>query len=158
MLVVLCISSGNLIILCTIRPVALSQGLRQSGLQVCWNYKEPTDAQFGITPKNVCLSTCQTWILPSSRRFGFLHLTIHVRYVRGQTMLIRCCFAIIVMVYIIFFASSWSSLKFPPAVGTVHHVLLQHLDYIQTMPCFSWLRSRGGYMKISSQIPVVHCI
>jgi len=28
----------------------------------------------------------------------------------------------------------------------------------QTMPCFSRLRFRGGYMKISSQPPFVHCI
>jgi len=28
----------------------------------------------------------------------------------------------------------------------------------QTMPRFSWLRSGGGYMKISSQPPLVHCI
>jgi hypothetical protein len=44
-------------------------------------------------------------------------------------MLIRCCFVIIVMVDTIYFASSRSSLKFPPAFGTVHHVLLQHLDF-----------------------------
>jgi hypothetical protein len=36
--------------------------------------------------------------LPSSRRLGFLHLTIHVKYVKGQTMLIRCYFVIIGMV------------------------------------------------------------
>jgi hypothetical protein len=36
-----------------------------------------------IIPKIVRLATCQTWILPSSRRLGFLHLIIHVRYVRG---------------------------------------------------------------------------
>jgi hypothetical protein len=29
----------------------------------------------------------------------------------------------------IYYASSQSSLKFPPAFGTVHHVLLQHLDF-----------------------------
>jgi hypothetical protein len=33
------------------------------------------------------------------------------------------------MVDTIYFASSPSSLKFPSAFGTVHHVLLQHLDF-----------------------------
>jgi hypothetical protein len=33
--------------------------------------------------KIVRLTTCQTWILPSSHRLGFLHLIIHVKYVRG---------------------------------------------------------------------------
>jgi hypothetical protein len=60
-----------------------------------------------------------TWIPP---------LDIHVRYVKGQTMLIRC-FAIIVMVDTIYFASSWSSLKFLSTFGTIHHVRLQHLDF-----------------------------
>jgi hypothetical protein len=44
-------------------------------------------------------------------------------------MLIKCCFAIIVMVDTIYFASSRSSFKFPLAFGTIHHVLLQHLDF-----------------------------
>jgi hypothetical protein len=35
MLVILCISSGNLMILWTLLPVALSWRLRQSDLQVC---------------------------------------------------------------------------------------------------------------------------
>ncbi len=74
-------------------------------------------------------ATCRTWILPSSRRFGFLHLTTHVRYVRGQIMLIRCCFVIIVMVDTISSDSSQSSLKFSLAIGTIHHVLLQHLVF-----------------------------
>jgi len=43
-------------------------------------------------------------------------------------MLIRCYFAIIVMVDTISSASSRSSFKFSPKIGTVHHVLLQHLD------------------------------
>ncbi len=30
------------------------------GLHVCWSYKELTDAQFGITPKIVCIATCRT--------------------------------------------------------------------------------------------------
>jgi hypothetical protein len=33
------------------------------------------------------------------------------------------------MVDIIYFASSRSSFKFLPAFGTVHHYLLQHLDF-----------------------------
>jgi hypothetical protein len=44
-------------------------------------------------------------------------------------MLIKCYFAISVMVDTIYYASSQSSYKFPPAFGTVHHVLLQHLDF-----------------------------
>jgi hypothetical protein len=83
MLVTLCISSDNLMILWTLLPVTLSWGLRRSDLQVCWSYKELMDAQFESIPKIVRLATCQTWILPSSCRLGFLHLIIHVRYVRG---------------------------------------------------------------------------
>jgi len=96
---------------------------------VCCSYKELTDTQFGITPKIVCPATYRIWILPSSCQLGFLHLTIHGRYVRGQTMLIRCYFAIIVMVDTIFSTSSRNSFKFPSAFGTVHHVLLQHRDF-----------------------------
>ncbi len=44
-------------------------------------------------------------------------------------MLIRCYFTIIVMVDTIYSASSQNSLKFPPTFGTIHHVLLQHLDF-----------------------------
>jgi hypothetical protein len=44
-------------------------------------------------------------------------------------VLIECCFAIIEMVDTIYYASSWSSLKFPLAFGIVHHVFLQHLDF-----------------------------
>jgi hypothetical protein len=102
------------------------------------------DAQFGITPKIVCLATCWTWILPSSHRFGFLHLIIHVGYVKGQTMLIRCCFAIIVMVDTISSTSSRNSLKFPSAFGTFIMFSCNTLIFTQTMPRFSWLKSWGG--------------
>jgi hypothetical protein len=51
-----------------------------------------------IIPKIVRPTTCRTWILPSSRWLGFLHLIIHVRYVRGHMMLIGCCFANTIMV------------------------------------------------------------
>jgi hypothetical protein len=44
-------------------------------------------------------------------------------------MLIKCCFAIIVMMDTIYSTSSRSSLKFPPTFGIVHHVFLQHLDF-----------------------------
>jgi hypothetical protein len=71
-------------------------------------------------------ATCRIWILPLSCQLGVLHLIIHVK---GQTMLIRCCFAITIVVDTIYFASSQSSLKFPLAFGTVHHVLLQHRDF-----------------------------
>jgi len=128
MLVTLCISNDNLMILWTLLPIALSWGSRQLGLLVCWSCKELMDTQFEIIPKIVRPATCRTWILLSSRRLGFLHLIIHVRYVRGRTMLIKCCFAITIMVDTIFSSSSRSSLKFSLAIGTVHHVLLQHLD------------------------------
>jgi hypothetical protein len=53
----------------------------------------------------------------------------NVRYVRGQMMLVRCYFVIIIMVDTIYFASIWNSFKFPSGFGTVHHVFLQHLDF-----------------------------
>jgi hypothetical protein len=72
MLVTLCISNDNLMILWTLLPVALSWGIKQSSLQVCWNYKELTNTQFEITPKTVHLAPYRTWILPSSRWHGFI--------------------------------------------------------------------------------------
>jgi hypothetical protein len=95
----------------------------------CWSYKELTDAQFEIILKIVRPATCRTWILPSSRRLRFFHLIIHVKYVKRQTMLIRCYFVITIMVDTISSTLSWSSLKFPSTIGTIHHVLLQHLDF-----------------------------
>jgi hypothetical protein len=59
-------------------------------------------------------------------------------------MLIICYFAIIVMVDTIYFASSWSSLKFPLAFGTVHHVLLQHLDFYLDHATFFPAQVWGG--------------
>ncbi len=56
-----------------------------------------------------------TWIPP---------LDYPCQYVRGKTMLIKCCFAIIIMVDTIYSTSSRSLVKFPPAFGIVHHVLL----------------------------------
>jgi hypothetical protein len=74
-------------------------------------------------------------------------------------MLIRCCFLIIIMVDTIYFASSWNSFKFSPTFGTVHHVLLQHLDfYLDHAMFFPAQVLGGGYMRISSQPPLVHCI
>jgi hypothetical protein len=58
MLVTLCISIGNLMILQTFLPIALSWGLRRSGLQVCWSSKELTNAQFGIIQKTMHPATC----------------------------------------------------------------------------------------------------
>jgi hypothetical protein len=73
-------------------------------------------------------------------------------------MLSRCRFAIIVMVDTIYSASSRSSLKFLPAFGIIHHVFLHHLnfysDHATLFPAQVW----GGYMRISSQPPFVHCI
>ncbi len=68
-------------------------------------------------------------------------------------MLIKCCFATIVMVDTIFSASSRSSLKFPLAIGTVHHVLLQHLDSYSDHAMLFSAQVWGGYMRISSQPP-----
>jgi hypothetical protein len=101
---------------------------------------ELTKAQFGIIPKIMRLATYQIWILPSSHQLGFLHLTIHVKYVKGQMMLIKCCFAIIT----IFFASNQSSLKFLPAFGIVHHVLLQHLDFYSSHTTLFLVQVWGG--------------
>ncbi len=73
-------------------------------------------------------------------------------------MLIKCCFAITVMLDTISSTSSRSSLKFPSTFGTVHHVLLQHLefysDHATLFPAQVW----GGYIRISFQPPLVHCI
>jgi hypothetical protein len=74
-------------------------------------------------------------------------------------MLIRCYFAIIIMVDTIYFASSWSSFKFLLAFGTVHHVLLQHLDfYLDHVTLFLIQILGGGYMRFSFQPPIVHYI
>jgi hypothetical protein len=124
MLVTLCISSNNLMIFYKLLLLALSWGLRRLGLHVYWSCKELKNTQFEIISKIVRPTTCRTWILQSSRRLGFLHLTIHVRYVKGQTMVIKCYFAIIVMVDTIYYASSRSSFKFPSTFGIVHHVLM----------------------------------
>ncbi len=127
---------------------------------MCWNYKELTDAQFGITPKTMHLATYQTWILPSSCRFGFLHLTIHVSYLREQTMLIKCCCAIIVLVDTISSTSSYSSLKFPSAFGIVHHVLLQHLDFYSNHATLFltqvWGRIHENFITTSSCALYIH--
>jgi hypothetical protein len=48
------------------------------------------------------------------------------------------------MVDTIDFASSWSSLKFPPTFGTVHHVFLQHLDFYSDHATFFLAQVWGG--------------
>jgi hypothetical protein len=111
---------------------------------MCWSYKELMDSQFGITLKTMHPATCRTWILPSSHRLRFLHLTIHVRYVRGQMMLIRCYFVITVMLDTISSYSSRSSLKFLPTFGIIHHVLLQHLDFYSNYATFFSTQVWGG--------------
>jgi hypothetical protein len=60
-------------------------------------------------------------------------------------MVIKCYFAIIVMVDTISSTSSRSSLKFLSTFGIVHHVLLQHLDFL-LKPChvFPWSGLGGG--------------
>jgi len=147
MLMILCISNDNLMIIWTFLSVALSWRLWWSCLQVCWSCKELRDAQFVITPKIVRPATYQTWILPSSRWLGSFHLTIHVKYVRRQTMLIKCYVVIIVMVDIIYFASSRSSFKIPSTFGTVHHVLLHHLHLYSDHAMFFLLRLGGDIWK-----------
>ncbi len=111
---------------------------------MCWSCKELTDAQFRIIPKIMHPATYRTWILPSSRRLRFLHLIIHVKYVTGQMILIRCCFAITIMVDTIFSTSSRNSFKFLQAIGTVHHVLLQHLDSYSNHAMFFPAQVGGG--------------
>jgi hypothetical protein len=59
-------------------------------------------------------------------------------------MLIRCCFAIIAMVDTIFSASNQSSLKFLLTFGTIHHVLLQHLDFYLDHATFFPAQVWGG--------------
>jgi hypothetical protein len=125
---------------------------------VCWSYKELTDAQFVIIPKIVRPATCRTWILPSSRRLGFLHLIIHVRYVRGRTMLIRCCFVTTIMVDTISSTSSRSSLKFPPTIGNVHHVLLRQFDSYSDHAMFFPAQVWGGIHENFISASLVHCI
>jgi hypothetical protein len=63
-------------------------------------------------------------------------------------MLIRCCFAIILMVDIISSTLSRSSLKFLMAFGTVHHVLLQHLDFYSNHATFFPDLGLGGIHEI----------
>jgi hypothetical protein len=124
---------------------------------VCWSYKELTDTQFVIIPKIVRPAICRTWILPSSRRLEFLHLIIHVKYVRGRMMLIRCYFVTTVMVDTISSASNRNSLKFPSAISIVHHVLLQHLDsysdHATLFPAEVW----GGIHENFISASLVHC-
>jgi hypothetical protein len=59
-------------------------------------------------------------------------------------MLIRCCFAITVMVNIISSTSNRNSLKFPSAVGTIHHDLLQHFDFYSDHATFFPAQGWGG--------------
>jgi hypothetical protein len=48
------------------------------------------------------------------------------------------------MVDTIYFASSQSSLQFPSAFGTVHHVFLQHLDFYLDYATFFLAQVWGG--------------
>jgi len=73
-------------------------------------------------------------------------------------MLIRCYFAITVMVDTISSASSRSPFRFPLAIGTIHHVLLQHFDSYSDHAMFFLVQVWGGYMRISSQLLFVHYI
>jgi hypothetical protein len=88
-----------------------------------------------------------TWIFPL------------VRYVKGQTMLIRCCFVIIVMVWI-----PSILLQVGTHSSSQRHLVLfimfscNTLISTRTMPCFPGLKSRGGYIKFSFQPPLMHCI
>jgi hypothetical protein len=73
-------------------------------------------------------------------------------------MLIRCCFAIIVMVDTISFASSRSSLKFPPTIGTIHHALLQHLDSYSDHATLFLAQVWGGIHENFISTSLVRCI
>jgi len=59
-------------------------------------------------------------------------------------MLIKCCFAIIIMVDSISSASSQSSLKFSLTIDTVHNVFLQQLDSYSDHAMFFLVRVSGG--------------
>jgi hypothetical protein len=69
-------------------------------------------------------------------------------------MLIRCYFAITIMVHTISSASSRSSFKFLSAIGTVHHILLQHLDsysdHATFFPAQVWGGIRENFISASS--------
>ncbi len=72
-------------------------------------------------------------------------------------MLIKCYFVTTVMVDTISSASNWSSLKFPSAIGIVHHVLPQHLDsysdHATLFPAQVW----GGIHENFISASLVHC-
>jgi hypothetical protein len=71
-------------------------------------------------------------------------------------MLIKCCFAITIMVDTISSASSRSSFKFPPTIGIIHHVLLQHLDsYLDHATLFS-VQVWGGIHENLISASLVH--
>ncbi len=59
-------------------------------------------------------------------------------------MLIRCSFTIIIMMDTISSASRQSTLKFPPTIGTIHHVLLHHLDSYLDHATFFSIQVWGG--------------
>ncbi len=73
-------------------------------------------------------------------------------------MLIRCCFAITVMVDTTSSASSQSSLKFLLAIGTVHHALLQHLDFYSDHATLFSAQVWGGIHENFISIFLVQCI
>jgi hypothetical protein len=73
-------------------------------------------------------------------------------------MLIRYCFAITVMVDTISSASSRSSLKFPSAIGTAHHALLQHLDSYSDHAMLFLAQVWGGIHENFILASFVHCI
>jgi hypothetical protein len=73
-------------------------------------------------------------------------------------MLIRCCFAITIMVDTISSASSRSSLKFPLAIGIVHHALLQHLDSYSDHAMLFSAQVWGGIHENFISASLVHCI
>jgi hypothetical protein len=69
-------------------------------------------------------------------------------------MLIKCCFAIIVMVDTISFVSNQNSLKFLSAFGIINPVLLQHLEFYSDLATLFLAQVGGGihenFISISS--------
>jgi hypothetical protein len=107
------ISSGCTIL--KIKAIGLSGVLELQGANRCTIQDHSKNCAPCHVPNLDPTIITSTWIAP---------LVIHVRYVRGQMMLIRCYFAITVMVDTISSTLSRSSLEFLLATSTVHHVLL----------------------------------
>ncbi len=105
-------SSHTILRIKAIRPLGVLELQGVDGHTIQDHFKNHVPCHLPLLDSTIITST---WIPP---------LDIHVKYVKGQMMLIRCYFTIIVMVDTIYFTSSRNSLKFLLAFGIIHHVLL----------------------------------